>query len=169
MTRLPASLTASRAIPPARGRSACSTPKKPAKASACSSIAARSGRGHWLAGTSPAGPRRASRARCSSRATSLTSGRLFFNSPDDLVPQATNAQGERLRVRAGGRRQLRKPHRRVRVADLLGQLGQGIGVPRSDAERQRRVLPDRGAAAAAGHRHGVRHLRRARLHASRRA
>ena len=91
-------------------------------------------------------------------------GRLFFNSPDELVPAGEQPQRERLRVRARGRRQLRKPLRRLCRAGLLRQLGQGIGLPRSDAERQRRLLPHRRTAAAPGHRHRVRHLRRARLH-----
>ena len=49
------------------------------------------------------------------------SGRLFFNSPDPLVPQAGNAIEERLRVRARHSRQLRTAQR-LRIADLSRHL-----------------------------------------------
>ena len=56
--------------------------------------------------------------------------------------------------------------RRLRLADLLGDGATGIGVPRRQRKRRRRLLPHRPAAGRRRPRHELRRVRRARLHAA---
>ena len=131
----------------------------------------------WPA-ASLAGRRRASQARCTSRATSQTKAGCSSTMPTRSCPQSrTDAQRgsrwpeaagrcrERLRVRARRRRVVRERLRWLCLADLLGQLARGIRVPGSDPERRTTCSSSPPRSSPAGHRHGVRHLRRARLHA----
>ena len=52
----------------------------------------------------------------------------------------------------------------MRLADLLRQRQAGIGVPRRQRKRRRRLLPHRPAARRRGPRHQLRRVRRPRLH-----
>ena len=125
----------------------------------------REGQEHWLAGNIPGWTAQTVHSALFQSRYLSNEGRLYFDSPDDLVPAATERQRGRLRVRALGRGQLPEPLRRLRGADLRRELRSRIGVHGSHAGRQQRLLPDRGAASPSGHRHGLRHLRRARMHA----
>ena len=90
------------------------------KAWACSWIGARSGSVTGSRGTYRAGPRRAPESALYQSRYLLNDGRLFFDSPDHLVPQASNHKEDVYRVRADRPRQLRKPRRRLRVIALVG-------------------------------------------------
>ena len=128
-------------------------------------------RGQWIAGNIPGWISESlTNALYQSRYLS-DEGRLFFNSADPLVPGIANplreeqVSGQTQRVGVENVYEYEpagvgswRLGRRVRGADLLGHLRQGIGVPGSDAERGRRVLPHCGAAVGAGHRRCVRHL-----------
>ena len=73
------------------------------------------------------------------------SGRLFFDSPDALVPAATNGKEDVYEYEPDGVGSCQSSSR-LRRADLLGHLQRGIGVPGRQRKRRRRILPDRRAA-----------------------
>ena len=122
--RRPRACAASRATRPARGPPACSTRTNPAKASGCSSTAARSGRNRartlarrqhpGLDGAEP-------HERAVPVAVPLRRRAAVLQQPRRSRSRGEQPQGERLRVRALGGRQLRKRDRRLCRADLLGQ------------------------------------------------
>ena len=70
------------------------------------------------------------------------SGRLFFNSPDQLVPQATNAKEDVYEYEPNRRRQLQRTAG-LHLADLLRQRAPGIRVRGSQRKRRQRVLRHR--------------------------
>ena len=137
------------------------------KASVCSSTGARAGAEHWLAGNIPGWTSESlTNALYQSRYLS-NEGRLFFDSADALVPgiatptreEQVNGHTQKVGVEnvyeyepagvgscasgaAGG----------CVATDLLGHLTERIGVPGSEPERRRRVLPHRCATVAPGHR-----------------
>ncbi len=63
---------------------------------------------HWLAGSIPGWTAQSLVTALFQSRYLSDEGRLFFNSPDELVPAAGNHKRERLRVRAIRRRQLRQ-------------------------------------------------------------
>ena len=141
--------------------------EEPAKGSACSSTGAWSGAeketNTGSPATSRAGPRRACTTALFQSRYLSDEGRLFFNSPDDLVPAATNHKEDVYEYEPSGVGSCESPTGGC-VSLISAGSSTRIGVPRSHAGRQQRLLPDRSAAAAAGHRHGLRHLRRAGMH-----
>ena len=81
-----------------------------------------SGHEHWLAGNIPGWTAQSLVSALFQSRYLSDKGRLFFNSPDDLVPQATNDKEDVYEYEPAGVGQLRKRHRRLRRADLRGQL-----------------------------------------------
>ena len=119
---------------------------------------------HWLAGSVPAWTGRSpADAEYQSRYLS-NSGRLYFNSPDRLVPADQNQLEDVYQFEQNGVGLVRE-HERLRRADLRRRRRshQGIGVPRRERHRQRRLHPHGEPARKPGPRRGPRHLRRARV------
>ena len=101
-------------------------------------------------------------------------GRLFFNTSEQVSPQDHNHTQDVYEFEPAGLKgpdgagvcttaaELQRRRGRVRVADLGWPAGRkGIGLPRRQRKRRRRVLRHGRAARDAGHRHrGLRRLRR---------
>ncbi len=99
-------------------------------------------KGHWLAGNIPGWTAQSLAARCIQSRYLSDEGRLFFNSPDDLVPESATNQARRTERQGptgenvyeyepDGVGSCESRHRRMRLADLVGELRPGIGVPGS--------------------------------------
>ena len=141
----------------------CSTPRCPAKASACWSTVAATGKASTWPAASRAG-RRSAWTRATHQPRYLSnSGRLFFDSPDELVPQASNAKEDVYEYEPARDRQL---HRKNRCVSLIssGTAQQESAFLDASENGDRRVLPHRPAARPRRPRHQLRPLRRQGLH-----
>ena len=127
-------------------------------------IWAEPGKEHWLAGNIPGWTAQIPAERRLPVALPLVRGAALLQQPRPARPSRHQRQEQRLRVRAFRRGQLREPLRRLRIADLERELKSRIGVHRSHSRREQRLLRNGGETAPAGHRHGIRHLRRAHVH-----
>ena len=108
----------------------------------------------WPA-TSRAGPRRRLTSALFQSRYLSDEGRLYFNSPDNLVPAAKNGKEDVYEYEPSGVGSCQSASGGCVSLISGGELGSRIGVHRSHARRQQRVLRHRGAAAAPGHRHRV--------------
>ena len=147
-----------RVVQPERAvRRACTTRRTPAKGLGLLVDRRGDWSGQYLAGSVPGWTPLGIDGAIHQPRYLSNSGRLFFDSPDQLVPQATNGKEDVYEYEPDRSRQLRQPAGCVSLISS-GSAAAGIGVPGSQRKRRRRVLHHRPAARRRRPRHQLRPL-----------